>query len=130
MICELRFGRHRVECGAIHERTVSLLTDSPHRVCGRVRSRTRQSKPERCMTKSLTRVTLLCAAAALCLMPVGAAAQEIRVEGDHFVVDRYDGTGPQRKFLMFISYFDGLHALANGIGDLEYVANTLHFDGV
>ncbi len=58
-----------------------------------------------------------------------AQAQTIAVEGDHFVVDHGDGAGPQPRFLTFMSYFDGMRA-TDLPGDLDYIAGTLHFDGI
>lgn len=81
------------------------------------------------MTNRLKRFTFCAVVAALCLPSVRAAAQSIAVEGDHFVVDRNDGAGPRAKFLVFVSYFDGLRASDLG-GDLDYIANTMRFDGI
>lgn len=58
-----------------------------------------------------------------------AADTVIAVAGAQFTIDRSDGRGPQRKLLLLISYFDGLHA-AGLDEDLDYVAGTLHFDGI
>lgn len=47
------------------------------------------------------------------------------VQGDRFLVDRGQGQGLQREFLVFISYFDALTAAENKTleADLEYIAD-------
>src|SRR5262245_35059012 len=89
------------------------------------------------MTNRLKRFTFCAVVAALCLPAARLWAQPpppppsiaIAVEGDHFTVDRGDGAGPRAKFLVFISYFDGLRATDRD-GDLNYIANTIRFDGI
>lgn len=69
-------------------------------------------------------LTLLCAIAYL-LVPTGAGAQTLSVQGDRFAVD---GTS---RFLLFVSYFDGLHRPSADLidRDLQYLKDK-GVDGV
>ena len=71
------------------------------------------------------------AALGMLLLATTAAAQSIAVQGSHFVVDQADGKGPQARFLIFVSYNDALRAPEQTLTeDLDYIARTLHFDGI
>src|SRR5262245_38102967 len=79
---------------------------------------------------SLKRLVSCVAVAAACLQAVPTAAQSITVAGDHFVVTWPDEL-PKAKFLLFMSYFDGIRASPSmRDDDLYYIANVLHFDGI
>jgi hypothetical protein len=61
-------------------------------------------------------MALLCAMAHL-LLPAAAAAQSLSAQGDRFAVDG------EPRFLLFVSYFDGLHRPATDLidRDLQYL---------
>src|SRR5207245_287100 len=62
------------------------------------------------------------ASAAVFLLPARASAQRLSIDGDQFAIDG------SRRFLSFITYFDGMNAL-DVAGDLQFLRDA-GFDGV
>jgi hypothetical protein len=60
----------------------------------------------------------------ICLWSCTAGAQTLSVDGTRFGID-----GRATRLLLFISYFDGLHASKLN-DDLDYLSVTLRFDGI